>query len=165
MKRKKLFLALIVICGLLLGLGVLREVGVVDAAWYKSKMSTSQFTSKAQSGPKELSYRLTIKHRDETLQNLSHSSNGRPPIDIEATLDEPVYSGNAGMPLVKNFKMKYQCTFKTPNPVDQQDVSGKIEGEVTAAIHGLCSRRKARELAFAEAKKQIMEYFQKQLPK
>jgi len=164
MKRKKL--ALLVIGCVVLCLAVLREIGVVDVNLYRSALSTSQSSSKSQvrSGQEEsFSFHLTLKHKNETLLNHSHSYNGLPPIEIEATLADPVYSGNCVLPLAKNFKLAYQCEFTTTKSPSGHEVNGKIEGQVTATIHGLCSRKKAKELAFDEAKKQIASYFQKQL--
>jgi len=112
---------------------------------------------------KHFSYHLTVKHKNETLHNHTYLYNNLPLIEIEATLEDPVYSGNCVWPLVKNFKMTYQCKFTTTKSPSGHTVNGQIEGEVTARIHGLCSRRKAKELAFEEAKKQIASYFQEQL--
>jgi len=164
MKRKKL--ALLVICCLLLSFVVLREIGVVDVNLYKSILSASQSASMDQSGPsqeKHFSYHLTIKYKNKILHNDTHLYNNLPPIEIEATLEEPVYSGNCVLPLVKTFKMTYQCEFITTKSSSGRTVEGTVEGEVTAKVHGLCSRRKAKELTFEEAKKQIVSYFQKQL--
>jgi hypothetical protein len=97
----------------------------------------------------------------KTLANSTHSYNNLPPIEIEAVLDEPIYSGNYVLPLVKNFKMTYLCKFTTTKSSSGHEVEGKIKGEVEGKIRGYCSRRKAKELVFAEAEKQITSYFQK----
>lgn len=129
-------------------------------------MSSSQSTSKSQTNPgkeKHFSYHLAIKYKNMTLHSHTHLYNNLPTIEIEATLEEPVYSGNIALPLIKNFKMTYQCKFTTIKSTSGHTVDGKIEGKVTAKIHGLCSHRKAKDLAFEEAKKKIASYFQKQL--
>jgi hypothetical protein len=158
--------ALIVIGCLLLCFVVLREIGVVDTNLYKSTLSASQTAVIAQTSrgeEKHFSYHLAIKHENEMVDNHSHSYNNLPPIEIEATLEEPVYSGNCTLPFMKNFRMTYLCTFTTVKSPTERLVHGKINGEVTARIHGLCSRRKARELAFEEAKRQVVSYLQQQL--
>jgi hypothetical protein len=163
MKRKKL--ALLVLGCVFLCLVILREIGLVDVNLYKSMLSTSQSSNMTQvnRGQEEhFRYHLTIKHNSETLHNHTHSYDNLPRIDIEVVLEEPSYSGNWVLPLVKTFKMTYQCEFTTKDTQNVHAVNGNIEGEVTAKIHGLCSRRKAKDLAFEEAKKQIASYFQKQ---
>ena len=57
--------------------------------------------------------------------------------------------------------MTYLCKFTTVKSSSGHEVEGKIKGEVEGEIHGYCSCRKAKELAFAEAKKQITSYFKK----
>lgn len=164
MKQKKTIL-LALGCAFL-GFLVLREVGVLDANFYQSKLSAAQSASMMQSHPggeKHFSYHLTIKHGSETIHRHTHSSNNLPSIEIEATLAEPVYSGNDAWPLLKNFEMTYQCEFATAKPPQGHTVEGKIKGKVTATIYGLCSRRKARELAFEQAKQKIIAYYQTQL--
>lgn len=162
MKRKNVALKILV--GLVLCL-ILREFGLIDASFYRSNLSStrSQTTqsNRGQSnvGGKHFSFNLTIKHHNQKLDSLSHSYNSLPPLEIEATLEEPVYSGTTALPLVKNFTMTYQCKFTTLTSPNEQSVSGTIEGKVTAKIQGLCSRKKARELAFEEAKKQIITSF------
>jgi hypothetical protein len=163
MKRKKI--VILVIGCVLLGLVGLRETGVVDANLYKSKLSTLQSATEGETylgEEKHFSYHLIIKRKNQTLHSQIYSYNNQLPIEIEATLEEPVYSGNCGLPLSKDFKMAYQCEFTTMEPLSEHTIKGKIQGEVTAVIYGLCSRRKAKELAFEEAKKQIISYFQNQ---
>ena len=164
MTRKKI--ALIVIGCVVLCLVVLRESGVVDANLYKSTLSTTQTAVIAQTNrgeEKHFSYHLALRHKNATLDEHLHSYNNLPPIEIEATLEEPFYSGNCSLPFTKNFRMTYLCKFTTVKSPTDRTVHGKIDGEVTAKIHGLCSRRKARELAFEEAKKQVVSYLQQQL--
>ena len=164
MMRKKT--ALIVAGCLLLCLVVLREIGVIDANLYRSTLSATQTAVIGQTSrgeEKHFSYHLTIKQKNKTLDSHSHSYNNLPPIEIEATLEEPVYSGNCTLPFMKNFRMKYVCEFTTATSPTERTVHGKIDGEVTAKIQGLCSRRKARALAFEEAKKQVASYLQQQL--
>ena len=164
MKRKKL--TLLVIGCVLLCLVVLREIGVVDVNLYKSILSTSQSSTKSQTNPgenKHFSYHLIVKHKLETLFRHTYMYDNLPPIEIEATQEAPVYSGNYVLPFVKNFKMTYQCEFTTTKSPSGHTVEGQLKGEVTAKVHGFCSRMKAKELAFEEAKKQIASYFQTQL--
>ena len=162
MKRNKQILLIIV--GIFLCLFVLREIGIFDLHLYKSRMSSSHSSTLSQVKPgkeEHFSYHVTLKYSGETLDNYIHSYNNLPPTEIEAVLDEPLYSGNYVLPLVKNFKMTYLCKITTMKSLNGYKAEGKIEGEVEGRIHGLCSQRKAKELAVAEAKKQIASYFQK----
>jgi hypothetical protein len=164
MKRKKILL--FVVACILLCLVVLREAGLVDINLYKSMLSISQSSNKTRTNSgqeKHFSYHLTIKHNNETLYSDTYSHNNLPAIDIEATLFETNYSGNSVLPFFKNYKMTYQCEFKTTNSPIGHTVDGMIDGVVTAKVHGLCSHRKAKELTFEGAKKQLISYFQKQL--
>ena len=164
--KKKIKLSLLIVVGILVCVVILREVGCVDLCLYTSRISTSHSASKGEShsgNEKNFSYDLTIKYKDQTLQHFSHSYNSLPPIQIEAVMAEPTYSGNYYLPLVKNFTMKYQCQFETKKASDGRKVSGKIEGEVKATIRGLCSLVKAKELALKEANEQIASYFKNQL--
>lgn len=170
MNRKET--ALLIIGCVLLCLIVLRESGVINASLYKSALTVSQTatTGQSHSGEKNhLSYHLVLRYKNETLDDLTYKnetlddlthSSDHPPIEIEATLGEPVYSGNSALPLVKNFKMTYECPFKTVKSPGGNAVTGKIKGEVTVTIHGFCSRREARKMAFEEAKKEVNHYLQ-----
>lgn len=156
---------LLIICCVLLCLVILREIGIVDVHLYKSVLLASQSATKTHlhtGQEKQVSYHLTVKHRRETFHTHTHSYNNLPPIEIEAVLEEPVYSGNFSLPLIKNFKMPYLCAYETTNSPSGSQISGRIEGEVNVSIRGFCSRRKAKEVALQEAKKQITSYFQKQ---
>lgn len=163
MKRKKL--SLVIICALLLCLAALREIGIFDVHLYKSFISTSQsFTkSHANIGQEEkFSYHLEVKHNQKILHSYMHTHGNLPKIEIEAVIKEPVYTGNVAMPLIKQFNMTYLCEFTTKESTGRHTVNGKIEGKVAAKIRGLCSRKKAKELAFNEAIKNIISYFQDQ---
>lgn len=157
---------LLIAGALILCFVVLREIGVIDVNWYKSMLSASQKVSLSEqySGhQKHFSYDLTIQYKSQTLKRHSHAYDNQPPIEIKAVIEEPVYSGSYVWPLVKNFTMTYRCTFDTTNSQGGRKVAGKIEGEIKATVHGLCSQRKAKELAFGEAKNQIVTYLQTQL--
>ncbi|MHC4552780.1 MAG: hypothetical protein ACYSUT_08440 [Planctomycetota bacterium] len=162
MKKKKL--ALLIIFCLLLSFFALRAVGIVDVNLYKSMLSCSHSITKSTVNPsqeKQFSYQVILKHGDKILENYSRSYNNHPPIKIEAILDDPIYSGNYSLPLVKNFKMTYLCTFTTTESSDGHEVEGKIKGKVEGEIQGFCSCKKAKELAFEEAKKEITSYLHK----
>lgn len=164
MTKKKT--ALLVLGCVFLVLVVLPELGVLDINVYQSKRTAAQSVSLSQihpGGEKHFSYHLTIKYKGETVHSQTHTYNNLPPIEIEGTLEEPVYSGNDVWPLVKNFEMVYRGAFTTAKPPQGHTVEGTIKGKVTTEIYGFCSRRKARELAFEEAKKQMASYFKKQL--
>lgn len=164
MKKKKKILRAIG-CAFL-ALVLLREVGVLDLNFYQSKLSASQSSTLSQMRPggrKQFSYHLTMKYGNKTIGRQTHTYNNLPPIEMEATLEEPVYSGNDVLPLAKHFDMTYRFKLTTAKPPQEHTVAGEINGKVTATIYGFCSRRKARELAFKEAKEQITSYLQSQL--
>ena len=164
--KKHMRILLVIGCAILCLEG-LREFGVLDVNLYKSALSASQSATIAQSYTGEeshFSYHLTVNYRNAPLYADMHSyNNDVSPIEIAATFDEPVYSGNSLLPLAKDFKMTYQCKFTSAKSPGGRNVHGQIGGEVKAQIYGLCSRRKARELAFSEARQEIISYFQKQL--
>ncbi len=159
---------LIVLSGLLILLFILREVGILNVNLYTSAISASQKASMSHSHASSeeegaFSYHLTVKHGKDTLFEHTLTHDGMPPIEIKVVLDEPEYSGNYVAPLFKNFTMPYHCTFSTPDSKGNHEIDGKIDGEVNARIRGLCSRAKAKQLAFDYAKDQITEYLTKQL--
>jgi hypothetical protein len=162
MKKKKLIL-FIVFCTLLCLL-IFREIGIVNINLYKSTLSNSSSSIKRQINhgqEKNFSHIVNLQHNGRQIDTSTHFFNNLEPIKIEAILEEVVYSGNYYLPLVKNFKMTYQCTYRTVESANGHKVEGKITGEMKGRIQGFCSRRKAKELAFFEAKKQIMSYFDK----
>jgi hypothetical protein len=161
MKKKPAVLA---IAGVFVGLVVLRETGAVDVNLYKSELSNSQAATKSETNPgtdKHFNYFYNLKQKEKLLSVGLHSSADPHPLQIAATLEDPVYSGNWLMPFAKNFKMTYRCQYITVDSPNGHTVQGKIEGEVQAEIYGFCSQRKARALAFESAKKQIVDYLQK----
>lgn len=164
MKRNNI--ALLGISLVLPGIVALRELGVVDADLYASRLSASQSATLGGThhGDNErFSYGLTIKYKDQTIHSQTQSYNDLALVEIEATLEEPVYSGICALPLNKDFKLAYQCRFTTVRSPSERAINGRIEGEVAVVIQGICSRRKAKELAFEEARTQIIAYFQNQL--
>ena len=162
MKKGKWILLIIV--GLLLCLMILREAGIIHVNVYKSMFSSSHSSSKSRVniGQQEgFSYHVTLKCADQIIGDYMHTYNNLPPIEIEAVLDEPVYSGSYAVPLVKHIKMTYQCSYKTTRSSDGREVDGQIKGQVEGRIDGFCSRNYAKQLAFNQAKKQIATYLQK----
>ena len=162
MKRGKSVL-LIVFC-VLICLVVLREIGIVDVNLYKSRLSNNYSHTMSRVNPgreKHFSYNVTLKKGSEVIGNYQHSLENLPGVEIEAVLGEPIYSGNYALPFVKDFRMTYVCEFTTTKSAGGHEVEGQIKGEVEGKIHGFCSRKKAKGLAFAEAEKQIASFFQK----
>jgi len=155
-----------VLAGLVVCVLVLREAGILDVHLYKSALSASQFASKSDINPgpeKHFSYTLTIKRGSQVLERSVHTWDNLPQMEIEAVIEEPVYSGSYSLPFVKSFTMTYRCTFDTTSSPTARKISGEIKGEVKATFHGLCTTGKAKELAFGEAKKQVASYLRQQL--
>lgn len=145
---------------------VFRESGILDINLYGSVISSSnKLTKKLTTPGKEtrFSYNLTIKHGNEIIASHCHIYDSLPPIEILAIISEPVYSGNYYWPLVKVFKMKYQCEFAGSKDPTGFIVAGNISGEVNARLNGFCSRNKAKALALEEARKQIIISLQNSL--
>ena len=165
MTRKKKKILLIIGCAFLC-LVVLREFGILDVNLHKSLFSTSQFVIKryenAGEKTKHFSYSVTVKHQNEIVFTHTQIHDNLPPIEVEVIINKPVYQGNFFMPLIKDFKMSYLGEYKTTDSPNGYGLNGEIKGDVTAKILGLCSRKKAKDLAFNEAKKQIESYFQSQ---
>lgn len=163
-KKKHIFL----IAGCVLaGIVFFRESGILDINLYGSVISSSnKLTKKLTTPGKEtrFSYNLTIKHGNGIIASHCHIYNSLAPIEIMAIISEPVvYSGNYYWPLVKDFKMKYQCEFTSSKAQTGFIVAGNINGEVNARISGFCSRNKAKALALEEARKQIVISLQNSL--
>lgn len=107
---------------------------------------------------------MVVKYKSETIFKHTHIYDGmHPPIEIEAELQDPLYSGYYALPLFKDFQMTYRCDFSSVKSSQTSTIKGKVAGKITARIHGFCSRAKAKKLALKEAKKQIKSYFQTQL--
>lgn len=160
MKKKRI---LLIIGGVLVCLLILRETGVLDINLYHSAMTSSQSATKSQTNPgeeKRFSYHVVVNHKTQGVSGQMFHYDNLPPIEIEATLEDPVYSGNFVLPFVKNFEMTYQCEFTTTKSPSGHEVEGQIKGQVSAKIYGFCTRAKAKELAFEQATKQITSYFQ-----
>jgi len=159
---------LLVIFSIIALLFVLREFGIWNANLYKSNLSVEQSAHKTQqtkSGDdKYFSYHLVIKDSSQTIFETTHYYETNKPIDIVAILDAPVYSGNYKLPFVKSFEMSYACSFSThTNSPSDRRIEGKVEGNVDTNIRGLCSRQKAKQIAYEKAKDQIQSYFKNQM--
>ena len=113
MTKKRI--ALIGVGCLFLCLVVLREIGVIDVNLYRSALAVSQTATMGQTtrgAENHFSYHLAVKSQNETLGSYFHSYNNLPPIEVEATLEEPVYSGNYLLPFAKTFRMTF--SFNSP---------------------------------------------------
>ncbi len=161
---KKFHIILLIVCCLLWFLIILRGLGIVDINFYQSMLSSQYSASKSQVNPgkeKNFSYHVTLKYKDKTLDSHFHLYDTNSPVEILAELDKVSYSGNYFLPLIKNFKMTYLCNIKTLESSNKNKVVGKIEGVVEGKIFGFCSRAKAKEIVFNEAKKNITSYTNK----
>lgn len=162
MKRKPILIAIVL---LLLTLVILRETGILGINFYRSELKTKHTalqTVEQQGDTRPISYHLTVKYRNKTFFESTHTSDNPSPVEVEAMLEEPTYTGNTWLPFSKNFEMVYLCTFTATKAPAELKAEGKIEGKVTATIRGLCSRAQARDLTLQEAKNYIQSYFQKE---
>lgn len=162
-RRKQIIL---IVCCVLLCLIILREIGIIDVHLYQSTLSATHSASVQKSRPgndENFSYHVTIEYKNTPIYNHTYVYSDLPLIKIKGILQKPTYSGNYLLPLSKNFKMSYVCTFATTESPTGQNVEGKIEGEIVTKILGLCSQRKAKQLSLEEAQKHIQSYLKKQL--
>ena len=102
-KKKKL----LIICCVFVLFVILRDFDIIDLNAYSFQMSSMQSSGKTQTNVaqgKGFSYHLVVKYKSETIFNHTHTHDGMPQsIEIEANLQEPVYSGYYALPLFKDF--------------------------------------------------------------
>jgi hypothetical protein len=142
----------------------LRLAGVFNFDIYKASFETahsaqSSFTPGDED--KTANYHFTVQYDGESLSDHILRHGAGPMLEVTATVDEPTVSGGMSQPFVKHFSMEVPCHFSSPDTPGQPRFKGNAKVVVKAKIHGLCSARKARELAFAEAKKTLGTYFRR----
>ena len=164
MKRKR-WLLLVVVAFLLLVI-FLRELGVLDWNLYKSEVATDRVATSVLNTPvgagPAVSYDLSISYESEQISTTSHRVGGTPTLEIDVDL-VPTVSGNYWVPFYKSFSVEYSTSFESSAEDTQYSLHGDITGSVDLTIIGLCTRRKALELAREEIVGGTQDYFEDQL--
>ena len=157
-KRVRLIVGCVVLCLILL-----REVGILDVSKYQSTLSTT-FDSSAitiyQGKAHEIGFTMTLSCDGETIFARNYIRGDTQPIVVKAILTAPIYTGNTFLPFVKNFTALYTCEYSTVDSPTGHELSGTISGDIDASIIGLCTRRKAKALAFEAILKNIESRFE-----
>ncbi len=141
-----------------------REIGWLDFNLHTSNITATHTAGLNRSQLRDedsFSYNFSLLQGGEVLYTYNYTVHGSAPMIIDAVLETPVYTGNTGMPFIKDFKMEYVCDFSTVNSPNESSLSGSFSGTVNARILGLCSRRTARQLALDSATKYIQSEVEK----
>lgn len=91
-------------------------------------------------------------------------SDNEEPVPVVVKIEEYNFTGNYFIPFFKKFTTAYKCTFKTPNMssdnvfTEENQISGEVEGTVVSEIMGICSIKKAKELAIEKAFNSMKDY-------
>jgi hypothetical protein len=159
--KKRRILLLILIFVLLLN--VLRLIGIIDFDLYSSNINSNQNASIANS--KKLgNYRIEFEHNNKKIYTHVIMSDNEEPVPVVVKIEEYNFTGNYFIPFFKKFTTAYKCTFKTPNMssdnvfTEENQISGEVEGTVVSEIMGICSIKKAKELAIEKAFNSMKDY-------
>jgi hypothetical protein len=164
---KRWIVVLLVAVGLLLILlFVLRELGTVSFDLYTSEAATERTGTFMGSFPTgddpSLSYDLTLSYDGEPLSYSSVHVMDKPVLDINVDVI-PTVLGSPGMPLYKSFSVEFSAPWESSTPDGMYSLSGNVTGSTQMKIIGLCTRRKALELAQDEIMNNVDTYLTEQL--
>jgi hypothetical protein len=145
---------------------VLRESGALEWNLYRSQASTDRVAMFGVATPGEgnegVSYDLRIYYDGELVETHSYRYGDKPVLAVDLEL-APTLSGNDWTPLYKSFSVEFSTSFASSAQGGQYSVEGEINGTTEMTITGLCTRRKARELAREEVVKSVREGLVEQL--
>jgi hypothetical protein len=85
-------------------------------------------------------------------------------VPVIVKIEEYNFTGNYFMPFYKRFTTTYKCTFNTSNMstdnvfTEENQIRGKVEGTVVSEIKGICSIKKAKDLAIDKAFNSMKDY-------
>jgi hypothetical protein len=159
--------ALWVMAAMFLLLVLLLGLSQLDLGFCKSEIATNRTgISTLESLPGEskspMSYDLTILYDGQLVSASSHQIVGMPTLPIEVNVI-PVITGNTWVPFNKTFEVAFSSSFEASSPDGQFVFEGDLNGTAQAKVTGLCSQRKALELAQDDIVKTVQTYFEKQL--
>jgi hypothetical protein len=86
----------------------------------------------------------------------------KPVLDIDVDV-LPTISGSYKTPLYKSFTIEFSAPFESSTPDGMYSLQGDVAGLTRMKITGLCTSRKALELARDEIMKNIQDYLVEQL--
>jgi hypothetical protein len=158
-KRRILLLILI----LVLLLNVLRLVGIIDFNLYRSSINSNQTASIANS-TKLGTYRIEFEYNNKIIYTHNIIKDNQESIPVVVEIEEYNFTGNYYMPFFKKFTTTYKCTFKTSNMssgnafTGENQIRGEVEGTVISEIKGICSIKKAKDLAIEKAFVSMKDY-------
>jgi hypothetical protein len=159
-KKRRILLLILIFVLLLI---VLRLVGIIDFNLYSSSINSNQTASIANS--KKLGkYRIEFEHNNKNIYTHIIMNDNQELVPVIVKIEEYNFTGNYFIPFYKKFTTTYKCTCKTSNmstdnifTVENQ-ISGKVEGTVVSEIKGICSIKKAKNLAIEKAFNSMKDY-------
>lgn len=145
---------------------VLRAVGIISFDLYQSEASTERsatFISSVPTGPgPAFSYDMTLSYDGEPISFAQGLAADKPVLDIDVNV-LPTFSGSYKTPLYKSFTVEFSAPFESSTPDGMYSVQGDVSGVTQMKIIGLCTSRKAQELARDEIVSNVEEYLKEQL--
>ena len=161
-KKRRIFLFIMIVIIPML-LIALRLVGIIDFNLYRSSINSNQTASMAYS-EKKATYRIEFEYNDKNIDTHMIMNDNQELVPVIVKIEEYNFSGNYFMPFYKAFTTTYKCKFKTVNMntdnvfTEENQISGEIEGTVISEIKGICSIKKAKNLAIEEAISSMKSY-------
>ncbi|MDF2613961.1 MAG: hypothetical protein K0S71_1747 [Clostridia bacterium] len=162
MRYKKGQMLLLILIFVLL-LSVLRLGGIINFNLYSSSINSNQTASIANS-KKSGSYRIEFEYNNEKIYTHTIMNDNEELVPVIVKIEEYHFNGNYFMPFFKKFTATYKCTFKTSNMsnnnvfTEENQISGEVEGTVVSEIKGICSIKKAKDLAIEKAFSSMKDY-------
>jgi hypothetical protein len=141
-----------------------RLAGVFNFDIYKAAFETSHAAQSCFSPgdeDKTANYHFVVQYGGETLSEHTCRHGNGPMLNVTAIMDEPKVTGAMGRPFLKQFSMEVPCHFASPKTAGQPSLKGDAKVVVKAKVYGLCTARKARQLALTEARKTLDAYFRR----
>jgi hypothetical protein len=151
---------IVLICvSLLVVLILFRLLGIIDVNLYTNKTEASQRARMGYSN-KLVNYDVSFVYKGKTIFRYSTFKGNQKRISVDVKIDDYKYQGNYYWPLYKNFNMEYKCIFNNIKSKDNitNKIDGNIDGSVKVEIKGICSIRKAKQIAETTALDWIKKY-------
>jgi hypothetical protein len=162
MRYKKRRILLLVPIFILLMI-VLRLAGIIDFNLYSSSINSNQTASIANS-KKSGKYIVEFEYNNKNIYTHYIMNDNEELIPVIVKIEEYNFTGDYFMPFYKKFTTTYKCTFKTSNMstdnvfTKENQISGKVEGTVVSEIKGICSIKKAKDIAIEKAFNSVKDY-------
>lgn len=160
-KKRRILLLILIFVLLLI---VLHLVGVIDFNLYKSSINLNQ-TASIGNTKKSGKYRIEFEYNNKKIYtHIIMNNSNQELVPVIVKIEEYNFTGNYFMPFYKKFTTTYKCTFKTSNMstdsvfTQENQISGEVEGTVVSEIKGICSIKKAKNLAIEKAVNSMKNY-------